>query len=175
MRLVSAWVGLCIAAAGLLSGCQGHAREAAAGPSAASEKAVSGKIVVKELQAKGASKEAAAGIGAKLCTELAKLVKAELLCADDLKSLFLHQEELITLGTCEESDCLTRLADRLQADFLIQGEIDKVGGTLVLSLQLVEGKSGVIKSRLSREVSASDPEKLLDEVGPLARSLAEAL
>ena len=175
MRLRPAWVGLCIAVAGLSSGCQGHARGAAVGQGAAYEKATSGKLVVKALQAKDASKEAAAGIGVKLCTELAKLVRAELLCADELKNLFQHQEDLLTLGACEEQDCLTQLADRLHADFLVQGALDKVGGTWVLSLQLVDGKSGVIKSRLSREVSASDPEKLLDEVGPLARSLAEAL
>ncbi len=175
MRRVPIVFTICIAAGWLLTGCQGHTRSSAATTPASGEKAAGRKVVLKELQAKGASKEDAAGIGAKLCTELAKQGKAELLCSADLQALFQHQTDLLTLGACEEQDCLAKLAERLQADFLVQGEVSKVGGSWVLTLQLVEGKTGAIKTRLNRQVDGSDSSKLLDEVGPLAKSLSESL
>lgn len=129
------------------------------------------KVVIKNFSVTGLSEDNAAGIASKFCVDVSKSRKIELICADDLKNLFKHKQDLIQFGACNEEDCLAKMGVQLEADFIVQGSINQVGEMFVLNVNLVEGKSGKVKTRFSREVPAGKPENLLGAATAIAEKL----
>ena len=115
------------------------------------------------------------GVSSRLCTELSQSKRIELVCAEDLKQIFALKESMIMFGSCNDEDCLAKMGAQLQADFIVHGAINKVGETLVFNLNLSDGKTGKVKTRLSQDVPASSPEKLLDASVSLAKKILAAL
>ena len=141
---------------------------------AAAEKPANGKlprVVIKDFTVNGISKEAASGIAGKFCVDVSKSKKIDLVCADDLKNLFEHQEDLIKFGACNEQDCLAKMSAMLKADYIVQGSISKVGDTFVFNINLVEGAGGTVKARLSEDVASGKVEDLLTTADSLATKL----
>ena len=129
------------------------------------------KVIIKNFSVTGLSEDNAAGIASKFCVDVSKSRKIELICSEDLKNLFKHQQDLIQFGACNEEDCLAKMGQQLEADFIIQGSINQVGEMFILNIKLVEGKNGKIKTRFSREVPADKPENLLSAAMAIAEKL----
>ena len=129
------------------------------------------KVVIKNFTVAGLSEDNAAGVESKFCVDVSKSRKIELICAEDLRNLFKHQQDLIQFGACNEEDCLAKMGAQLEADFIIQASISQVGEMFVFSVNLVEGKSGKVKTRFSREVPSAKPEDLLGAASAIAEKL----
>lgn len=129
------------------------------------------KVVIKEFTATGISKDEVSGVSGKFCVEVSKSRKIDLVCAEDLKNLFQHQQDLITFGACEQEECLAKMGAQLQADFILQGAINQVGEVFMVNVNLVNGKTGSVKTRFSREVSSGKTEDLLDAMTVLAEKI----
>lgn len=129
------------------------------------------KVVIKDFSVSGLSEDNAAGVASKFCVDVSKSRKIELICAEDLKNLFKHKQDLIQFGACNEEDCLAQMGQQLEADFIIQASINQVGETFVLNVNLVEGNTGKVKTRFSREVPSGNPEDLLGAASAIAEKL----
>jgi hypothetical protein len=129
------------------------------------------KVVIKNFNVSGLSEDNSAGVESKFCVDVSKSRKIELICAEDLRNLFKHQQDLIQFGACNEEDCLAKMGAQLEADFIIQASINQVGEMFVFNVNLVEGKSGKVKTRLSREVPSAKPEDLLGAASAIAEKL----
>jgi hypothetical protein len=110
-------------------------------------------------------------VESKFCVDVSKSRKIELICAEDLKNLFKHQQDLIQFGACNEEDCLAKMGAQLEADFFVQASINQVGEMFVFNVNLVDGKSGKVKTRFSREVPSGKPEDLLGAASAIAEKL----
>jgi TolB-like protein len=128
-------------------------------------------VVIKDFGVTGLSEDNVAGIASKFCVDVSKSRKIELICAEDLKNLFQHKQDLIQFGACNEEDCLAKMGQQLEADFIVQGSINQVGEVFVLNINLVEGKTGKVKTRFSREVPSGKPEDLLGAATAIAEKL----
>jgi len=129
------------------------------------------KVIIKNFSVTGLSEDNAAGIASKFCVDVSKSRKIELICAEDLRNIFKHQQDLIQFGACNEEDCLAKMGQQLEADFIVQGSINQVGEMYILNIKLVEGKTGKVKTRFSREVPAGKPENLLGAATAIAEKL----
>ena len=79
------------------------------------------------------------------------------------------------LSECERSNRLTRLAEKTKADKILQIVVSKVGEKFVVTVIVVEGPTGTIKSRLAHELDSGAVEDLLDAMTPLAVKVGELL
>ncbi len=129
------------------------------------------RVVIKKFSASGISPDEISGVSSKFCVEVSKSKKIELICAEDLKNLFKHQQDLITFGACDQEDCLAKMGAQLKADFIIQGAVNKVGEVFMVNVNLVNGKSGAVKTRFSHEVASGKAEDLLDAMAVLAEKI----
>jgi TolB-like protein len=162
----------------MVAGCGGHAGSStvtrAPEEGTTVTKAGGGKlakVVIKDFTVSGLSEDNAAGVASKFCVDVSKSRKIELICAEDLKNLFKHKQDLIQFGACNEEDCLARMGQQLEADFIIQGSINMVGEVFVMNINLVDGKTGKVKTRFSREVPSGKPEDLLGAASAVAEKL----
>lgn len=130
------------------------------------------KVYVQAFGADGVEESMASGLADKLCTELAQSGRFEVICSADLAALADHQAERIRSGGCEDAACDMDLAAKLAVDRLVKGTLRKVGGQLVFSVAMVDGKTGDALVRQMREVPAEQPEKLLDVTAQIAGALA---
>jgi TolB-like protein len=167
------WVGLIF-----LVGCGGHTGSSTVTrspdegtPVANTDEGKLAKVIIKDFSVTGLSEDNAAGVAGKFCVDVSRSQKIELICAEDLKNLFKHQQDLIQFGACNQEDCLAEMGRQLEADFIVQGSINQVGEVFVLNVNLVEGKTGKVKTRFSREVPAGKPENLLGAATAIAEKL----
>ncbi len=133
------------------------------------------RVVVKAFAAKGITDAEASGLASKFCVELSKKKGFNLLCAEDIRALFSHQGDQVMLGQCDSSDCLAKLAEKTKADKILQVVVSKVGEKFVISVSVVDGPSGTIKSRLTHELDSGALEDLLESMTPLATKVGELL
>ena len=179
MRSTRTYIAGCCAGFMLLAGCAGpksstttvtHAEDKAAADKVADEGKLK-KVVIKPVNSTGVAEGDASGIASRFCIEVSKSKKIELVCADDMKTLLKLKEDLIFFGECNEEDCLAKLGQRLNAEYIIQCSIKKVGETLLMNVNLVEGNSGKVKVRLSKEAPSGKVEDLLGVADELAAKL----
>ena len=162
----------------LLAGCGGHTGSSTVTRSPDEGTTVTNtgegnlaKVIIKNFAVSGLSEDNAAGVASKFCVDVSKSRKIELICAEDLKNLFKHQQDLIQFGACNEEDCLAKMGAQLEADFFVQASINQVGEMFVFNVNLVEGKTGKVKTRFSREVPSGKPEDLLGAASGIAEKL----
>ena len=169
---IAVWVGLIAAGCGGHTGSSTVTRAPEEGTTVTSTgEGKLAKVIIKNFSVTGLSGDNAAGVASKFCVDVSKSRKIELICAEDLKNLFKHQQDLIQFGACNEEDCLAKMGQQLEADFIVQGSINQVGEMFVLNVNLVEGKTGKVKTRFSREVPAGKPENLLGAATAIAEKL----
>jgi hypothetical protein len=171
-------VGLAVVACGLWQvACQGHGGTAQKETAAVAIPTTGGKpakVIIKPFDAAGVVPEAVSGISNKFCVELSKCARIELVCSEDLKNLFQHQEELVKFGLCNDEDCLAKIAGSLEAEFILQVGISKVGETFVMTVNLVKGQTGQVQKRFSKELRTGQIEDLLGVAAQLAAEVGAA-
>jgi TolB-like protein len=132
------------------------------------------KVIIKPFAASGVAEQDVFGISSRFCVDLSKTKTIELVCAEDLAHVFKHQEDMVKFGSCEEEDCLSKMGNILEADFILQGNINKVGQTLTMALKLIDGKTGKVRIRLDDSTDSDEVDALLEIASGLANQLASA-
>jgi hypothetical protein len=160
----------------LLLGCV--TPQGSAGTSKEEEKVASTdklpKVVMRPFSVQGIAPEEVAGVENKFCAEVARCKKVQLVCAEDLKILLQHQQELINFGTCEEQECMAKFANAVAADLIVQSSVSKVGASFVMTTNVVDGKTGAVKKRFSEDVGSGKPEDLLGVAATLAEKVRQS-
>jgi len=131
------------------------------------------RVAIKDFAVRGISESDAAGISSAFCTHVSKSRKIELVCSEDLKTFFEIKEFSIKFGQCQEGKCLTEMAAAINADYIVTGNFDKVGETMIFGVKLVNGKDGKVLTRLSKEVASDEVEDLLPVSSEVAAELVK--
>jgi hypothetical protein len=140
-------------------------------------------VLVLELSHKEADAEAAKLLNRVIADELEDLGRFEVMTTADLKRQVELESEREILGcNTDESSCLSELADALGADFVVGGDIGKLGAQYVVTISAFDS----VRARsFGREVIQADkleemparirlairqvfPADKLDEIAPLA-------
>lgn len=157
-----------------LSACEAHRGASTSKPNPGTSTTAKTKVLIKDFAVKGIPEDGISGVSSKFCVEFSKCQKVELVCADDLRNILQHKQDLMAFGACQEDECLSQLGNLMEADYVIRGSIDKVGDVLTLNINLVAVKEEKSKQRFSREVPADKPEALLEAVTAIAGELVQA-
>ncbi|RMG14420.1 MAG: hypothetical protein D6729_13750, partial [Deltaproteobacteria bacterium] len=131
--------------------------------------------VVGLLPGPGVAAEDLEGVGDLLQSELLSLGVYEVIPRQEADSR-LGEGSLEAFRRCgEDTVCLVAEGRRRGISRLLGGKVSRVGGSVVLSLTLVDVSSGTVLTRLGRRYRTEGSlEPLLDQVAHLAYTLAEA-
>jgi hypothetical protein len=95
-------------------------------------------VAVLDLKPAGVGAESAAGaFTTMLAAEVAGLEGYRSISRNEIKSILSHQADAQLAG-CAEVRCAADVAQLVNADVLITGQLDKVGGASVISLSLID-------------------------------------
>ncbi|MDP2342620.1 MAG: PEGA domain-containing protein [Deltaproteobacteria bacterium] len=95
-------------------------------------------VAVLDLKPSGVGAESAAGaFTTMLAAEVAGLDGYKSISRNEIKSILSHQADAQLAG-CAEIRCAADVAQLVNADVLITGQLDKVGGASVVSLSLID-------------------------------------
>ncbi len=98
-------------------------------------------VAVLDLKATGEGAEAAAGaFTTMLAAEIQAVDGLKAISRNEIKSILSHQADAQLAG-CSELRCAADVAQLVNADVLITGQVDKVAGATVVSLSLIDAGS----------------------------------
>ncbi len=83
---------------------------------------------------------AAAALTTMLTAEVAAQAGYKAISRNEIKSILSHQADAQLAG-CNEPQCAADVAQLVNADVLVTGQVDKVGGATVVSLSLIDASS----------------------------------
>jgi hypothetical protein len=182
IRCAMLWTAVgAVALAGLLlGGCDGgkstRADEGYQVSSGPADKENLPLLLVQPFFAAHLPEHAREGLVSKFTTELFQACGAyRVLNHGDVSNFMKTAEDQTLLGSCLEGECLRHLSEKLDAKIIVQVNISLVGERTLIQASLVDGPAASILKRLSRELDTDQVEKVLDEMGPLARKVAAEL
>jgi hypothetical protein len=176
MKAVQTFVALLGAVALCMVGCQGHRQAGADKTTVASQPDAKNlpRVIVKSFVGKGITENEASTLGEQFCMQLSKANKADLFCPGDLGQLLKHKELQLSFGECQEEDCLSTIGEKVNADLFVLGTISKVGEVFVVQVNLANGKTGKVQTRVSHQVDSDKVDDLLPAMTVVAdKVLAE--
>ncbi len=126
------------------------------------EKTSKPKIAVQQFTAKGVEATIASTLETSFCNELAEY--GDVLCSGDVKSIMQYKQLELGVGACDNEDaCLAQMAEAVQAEKVVTGEVAKLGTLFIINVTLVDPQSKKVLARASEKT-----EKVEDLLGKLA-------
>lgn len=74
---------------------------------------------------------------------------------------------------CSDGSCVAEVAGSLGVDLLLNGAVGKLGDTLLLTLRLVDARTGVLKASQSTKLKQGSEALLIDAIRPVLLQLLE--
>jgi hypothetical protein len=125
----------------------GYLAPAAAPPTATTRP----RLAVAGFVAPGVPDEVVAALEGACATEVARLVKADVISAEDMRMLMNVSMYQATMG-CESGDCLQSLGNALAVQQLVSGSVRKNGEGYTLSLSRLDAVNARVLQRTTVEV-----------------------
>ncbi|HEY3447900.1 MAG TPA: PEGA domain-containing protein [Myxococcales bacterium] len=146
-------------------------RNKAAAPSATASFKLTGKtsLAMLDLTASGLEPQVVDNLTQVVVDELKNLPKASLISRDEIRALFSHTRQQQLVG-CDDAGCLSELGGALGVDYLVSGNVGRVGDTYLLHLKLISIKGAKIANRVA-ESFVGEESQLIGATRFAARSL----
>jgi TolB-like protein len=141
--------------------------------SAFAEKGGKVSLAVTDLKARGVDETAAAALSTEVTNTLSELRVFSVISGEDIKRLLSLEATRQACTGEADAACLAEIGGALGVDYLVYGEVAKLGDTYSLSLALLDTAKASAVGRANEKVS--DAGKLLAETGRLARALVQPL
>lgn len=128
------------------------------------------RVAVRSFAAKGVDLSVAQTVETSFCTALSD-AGYDVLCPDDVKALIASKATELGTGACDsDAECIQNIVKVSNAARVVSGEVSKLGDTYILSVSMIDAKTGSVVGRSSEKTNKL--EGLLDKVEPLAKKLA---
>jgi hypothetical protein len=128
------------------------------------------RVAVRSFVAKGVDLSIAQTLETSFCTALSD-AGYDVLCPDDVKALIASKATELGTGACEnDEECVKNIVKASNAARVVNGEVSKIGDTFIISVSMIDAKSGSVVGRASEKTPKV--ESLLDKVAPLAGKLS---
>ncbi|MEO1229114.1 MAG: hypothetical protein AAFZ18_09430 [Myxococcota bacterium] len=145
------------------------------------------KLVVRDVEAKGASDAEAATLSSAVCSAFAKTRGFDVLCGEDLRAMLQFAAMAQSLDACAGESCLKGVRSALDARFVVSGTLKKSergggGGAcpgpeqcelFVLTVRAFDGDQGEVVGRT--EVEGPNLDRLQADAGEVAGALIQRL
>jgi TolB-like protein len=126
------------------------------------------KIAVVDLTPIGTEETLAKNLTATVVTELSRLHLLEVVSREEIMKMLSFEENRMMLG-CTDAVCLAEIGGALGVEYLVTGNVGKVGDRLLVNLQLIDIRQIKVINRVKREAGAEG--ELLGAVASGAREL----
>jgi hypothetical protein len=141
------------------------------GAAASASEAPKRKVAVKAFVAKGVEASAASVLEDELCAAFPTATHA-ILCSSDVRSLISVKQQEMTFGNCtDDEDCARQLAKITESQFVVSGEVSRIGDEFVVSATMLEPAANRVVARARDR--AKKIEDLLGKMADIAKKLAE--
>ena len=124
-------------------------------PASAREKV---KIAIVDLTPIGAAENLAKNLTATVVTELSRVHPLEVVSREEILKMLSFEENRMMLG-CTDAVCLAEIGGALGVEYLVTGNVGKVGNRFLVNLQLIDIRQIKVVNRVKRE-SGSEGEML---------------
>jgi len=129
------------------------------------------RVVVLDMAGKGE----AASLAEELTELLASTIRetspdTAVLGQSEIKAVLSLEQQRAQIGCEDDTACLAEIGGALGADHLVTSRLGRVGSSYLVSLKLIEAKTGAVVRQFSDRVAGSD-EKLIDSITRGARQL----
>ena len=105
-------------------------------------------LAMLDLTASGLEPQVVDNLTQVVVDELKNLPKASLISRYEIRALFSHTRQQQLLG-CDDAGCLSELGGALGVDYLVSGNVGRVGDTYLLHLKLISIKGAKIANRVA--------------------------
>ncbi len=156
-------------------GCNGHTGATKTTVVKKTEGKNSQRVVALEFAAEGIKKTDASSLESSFCHELFNAPGVELLCPGDLAGIVEFKELQVMTGECDDGSCLSKIAEKTNAHKIITGKISKVGKMFMVSVNIADGESGDITTRIQQQVDSEKLEDLLPAMKEVAQKVKKEL
>lgn len=127
--------------------------------------------------------EAKAGVRASATQVLTDALAQEIRASGAFSRVASSQDLQAALGfdrqkqlmNCDNMSCLAEIAGALNVDLLLTGSVGKLGESYVMSLRLLDARTGSAPAAVTERVRAASEEALLDRLEPMVRKLVAQL
>ena len=143
----------------------------AAGPNALAQDKVA--VAVMDLAGRGVDETAASALTTEVGNTLTQLRVFRVITREDIKRMLQLEQTRAQCTGKVDAACMAEIGGALGVDYLVYGEVAKIGGTYSLSLVMLDIGRAEAAHRISRKVS--DPGRLLSEVEVAAKQLVQPL
>lgn len=130
-------------------------------------------LAVTDLKARNVDEAAAAALTTEVTNTLDELGVFAVISGEDIKRLLALEESKQACTGEADAACLAEIGGALGVDYLVYGELAKIGETYSVSLALLDTAKASAAGRANEKVS--DSSKLLDETSRIARALVQPL
>ena len=130
-------------------------------------------IAVTDLAARGVDDVAAAALTTEVTNVIAGMGVFSVISGEDIKRLISLEGTRQACTGAVDAGCLAEIGGALGVDYLVYGEVARVGQTYSLSLSLLDTKKASAAGRSNRKVD--QPGQLLEAVGGLVKILLRPL
>lgn len=127
-------------------------------------------LLVMDLQPSGVEPEIAKSLSGLLAMEVERLDRFEIISQREIAGLLSAEEHKQLMGVEENDEKIGEIGEKLKADYLLVGQLGKVGSTYVLSLSLLNVKTLKAERRVKQTLVG-----MRDELIGSLRSAAIAL
>ena len=128
------------------------------------------KVAVFEIQARtGVSKDLAEPLADLVANAVRSLKKYSVVGKSDIQSLIGLQKMKDAIG-CDNVSCFAELGGALGVDYIIAGNVSRVGSALLLNLRLIDPNKAEVAGGVSHKVFGGD-EAIIDAIPPAVAEL----
>jgi len=126
-------------------------------------------VAVLEVKARGVDARLADALLDIVAEEAARVPSQKVLTRKEMEAILTEEARKQLVG-CDDTSCLAELAGALNASFLISGEVARIGGKTLLTLQLINHRYATVVNRVALEWPGS-----ADAMPDVARAAAQLL
>lgn len=107
-------------------------------------------LLVLDLQSSGIEADVARNLSGLLALEIERIDRFEIASQREMRAMLSVEEQKQLVGADEDNTLLQKIGERLQAQYLLVGQVGKVGNTYILSLTLLNVKTVKAERRVKQ-------------------------
>lgn len=113
------------------------------------------KVAVLDFSAAGLEAEAAVNLTQVAVHELKNFSGLSVISRDEIRSMLVHVQDKMALG-CTDESCLSEIGGALGVQYLISGNVGRMGDTSLLHLKLIDIRAAQVANRVAESFQGQD-------------------
>lgn len=124
------------------------------------EKPAKPRLLVRDFVAEGTEPGTAAGLSVDACQAFSRIDGYDVVCAEEVRNLARYGQVSAALAGCAEDRCAAPLGKAAKARFVVSGTVRRRGRRVLLSLSMLDTRTGRVAGKGSAEADSAEQLRL---------------